>query len=128
MIQKQPTCWAEDGHATVVVLYLSCVGAKNTGESLLFSRQADLISIHCAATVLRRKHYSDETMCRIQDATRCDQYSLVTPVLRCNYKSLMCRIQDANHATRYNQHSACNHSLHSVANAFVFVWNSRTLP
>ena len=61
MIQKQPTCWAEDGHATVVVLYLSCVGAKNTGESLLFSRQADLISIHCAATVLRRKHYSDET-------------------------------------------------------------------
>ena len=35
MIQRQPTCWAEDGHATIVYLYLSCVRAKNTAQSLL---------------------------------------------------------------------------------------------
>ena len=35
MILRQPTCWAEDGHATIVYLYLSCVRAKNTVQSLL---------------------------------------------------------------------------------------------
>ena len=37
MINKgcQPTCWAEDSHATIVYLYLSCVRAKNTTQSLL---------------------------------------------------------------------------------------------
>ena len=35
MIQRQPTCWAEDGHATIVYLYLGCVRAKNTAQSLL---------------------------------------------------------------------------------------------
>ena len=29
------TDWAEDGHASIVYLYLSCVGAKNTRQSLL---------------------------------------------------------------------------------------------
>ena len=31
MISKssQPTFWVEDGHATIVYLYLSCVRAKN---------------------------------------------------------------------------------------------------
>ena len=33
--QKQLTCWTEDGHATIVYLYLSCVKAKNTTQSLL---------------------------------------------------------------------------------------------
>ena len=35
MIQRQPTCWAEDSHATIVYLYLSCVRANNTLQSLL---------------------------------------------------------------------------------------------
>ena len=29
------TGWAEDGHATIVYLYLRYVGAKNTTQSLL---------------------------------------------------------------------------------------------
>ena len=37
MIQRQPTCWAEDSHATIVYryMYLSYVRAKNTAQSLL---------------------------------------------------------------------------------------------
>ena len=37
MIQWQPTCWAEDGRATILCLYLSCVKAtcKNTAQSVL---------------------------------------------------------------------------------------------
>ena len=34
-VQKEPTCWAEDGHATIVYQYLSCVRARNTAQSLL---------------------------------------------------------------------------------------------
>ena len=30
MIQRQATCSAEDGHATIVHLYLSCVRAKTS--------------------------------------------------------------------------------------------------
>ena len=122
MIQKQPPCRAEDGHATVVVLYLSCVGSKNT--IMLFSMQADLISIHHAATALRCNHYSDEIMCCIQHATRCDQYSHVIPVLRCNYKPCtVFRMQpdiiSIQHVTTaWTQWPMCN----------VFGWNSRTLP
>ena len=33
--QRQPTCWAEDSHVSIVYLYMSCVKAKNTIESLL---------------------------------------------------------------------------------------------
>ena len=35
MTQRQSTSWAEDGRATIVYLYLSCVGAKNAVQSLL---------------------------------------------------------------------------------------------
>ena len=39
------TSKAEDGHATIVYLYLSCVGAKNTTESLL--RDASVVKKCC---------------------------------------------------------------------------------
>ena len=35
MIQRQPTYWTDDGHAAIMYLYLSCVRAKNTAQSLL---------------------------------------------------------------------------------------------